>query len=406
MILAAGDDHGRLAQMVSLVHSPTYPLLHPSNPEFLLSHYYAALLPWAWMKFAAPALTLKECILLGNLGYHILLAGVLAEFATRVFRAPRAALAFAFLMTFFGGLDWLTTLPHLFDHHEHWFLRAFGQWREISSMYTVSWWAVHHALGLWLILVCYLLLRHARWKQRWKKPFWVGLLLVSTLYSSLFVLVSLPFVAPRALWRIGIRLWRNGLGLLLAAVACVPAFLFFGRHSGPAFQLAWPQPVPLLVFLAGMLVLDLALLPLLVWRLRDMRGPILFFVSSWFVSSVGLNNYTMRGMLLPVAVLFACAAPRLSEFSWKRPLALAAIAFTTMGTLREAAWLCYQPLGSSPLYWRFTGRSMPENAARRGRGLTGLDRFNGEQPLPPVPLEQMDFNERDLLRVPRRGWFR
>jgi hypothetical protein len=406
MILATGDDHGRLAQMVSLVHSPGYPLLHPSNPDYLLSHYYAALLPWAWLHFAVPLLTLKECILLGNLAYHLLVAGALAEFSTRVFRAPRAAIAFVFLMTFFGGLDWLTTLPRLFDHHEHWFRHAFGEWREISAIYTVTWWAVHHALGLWLLLVGYLLLRHARWRQRWKKPFWIGLLLVSVLYSSVFVLVSVPFVAPGALWRVGWRLLRNGLGFVLLALACAPAFLFFGRPWGPAFQLAWPSLVPIAVYVAGVLALEFALLPLLVWKERRMRGPILFFASALFVSSIGLNNYTMRGMLLPTVVLFVCAASRLAAFSWKRPLAVAWVAMVVLGVLREAAWLSYQPLESSPLYWQWTGRPMPEFAARRGRNVAGLDRFNEERLLPPIPIEQMDFNEKELLRLPRRGLFR
>lgn len=405
-ILATGDDHGRLAQMVSLVHSPSYPLAHPSNPRYLLSHYYAALLPWAWLHFAIPALTLKECILLGNLLYHILLAGVLYEFASRFFHEAKAAIAFLFLMTFFGGLDWLTTLPRLFDHSEHWYRLWFGEWREISAIYTVAWWAVHHAVGLWLLLVSYLLLRHARWRERWRKPAVVGLLLLSAFYSSVFVLVSLPFVAPRALWRIGVRLLRNGLGFVLLGLASVPAFLFFERPWGPAFQLEWPRLWPLLAFLAGVLVLEYAFLPLLVLRHKAMRGPLLFFASALFVSSIGLNNYTMRGMLLPTLALFACAAPLIGRMRWRQPAFAIAVCLLATGVFREAAWLTYQPLESSPLYWRWTGRPMPAFAARRANPLKGLDRFNAEKPIPPIPIEAIDFNEKELLRLPRRGYFR
>ncbi len=405
-ILATGDDHGRLAQMVSLVHSANYPLTHPSNPAYLLSHYYAALLPWAWLHFALPALTLKECILLGNLAYHILFAGVLFEFASRFFRESRAALVFLFLMTFFGGLDWLTTLPRLFDHSEHWYRLWFGEWREISAIYTVAWWAVHHALGLWLLLVSCLLLRHARWKERWRKPFVLGLLLLSAFYSSVFVLVSLPFVAPRALWRIGFRLLKNGLGFALLGLAAIPAFLFFERPWGPAFQLEWPRPWPLLAFLAGVLVLEYAFLPLLVWRYKRMRGPLLFFASTLLVFSIGLNNYTMRGMLLPTVVLFGCVAPVIAGMRWRRPALGLAVCLLSAGVFREAAWLTYQPLESSPLYWRLTGREMPAFAARRANPPKGLDRFNAERPIPPIPIEEMDFNEKELLRLPRRGFFR
>lgn len=405
-ILATGDDHGRLAELVSLTRSSHYPVLHPSNQDYLLSHYYAAFLPMAWLQFAVPALNLKECILLGNLLYHLLMAGMLLEFAERYFRTSRAALAFLFLMTFFGGLDWVTTLPRLFDHHEHWFRHWFGEWREVSAIYTVTWWAVHHALGLWMLLLSYVLLRHARWEARWRKPFVVGLLMLSALYSSVFVLVSLPFVAPRAVWRVGMRLLRNCLGFLLLAIALVPAFLFFGRLTGPAFALAWPRPWPILVFLAGALLLEFALLPLLAGKDERMRGAWLFFASSLFVSSIGLNNYTMRGMLLPTMVLFVCVAPRLAAISWRSPVAVLAIGLTVAGVFREAAWLSYRPLEASPLYWRFTGRPMPEFAERRMRDLRGLDRFNREEFISGTPIQEMDFNETELLRLPRQGFLR
>lgn len=405
-ILATGDDHGRLAELVSLTKSPCYPVLHPSNQEYLLSHYYAALLPMAWAKFAVPVLNLKECIFLGNLAYHLLMAGMLLEFASRIFHSGRAAVAFLFLMTFFSGLDWVTTLPKLFEHHEHWFRHWFGEWREISSIYTVTWWAVHHAFGLWTLLAAYLLMMHGRWTARWRKPFAVGLLLLSTLYASVFVLVALPFVAPRMLWRVGLRLLRNGLWIPLAALACVPAFLFFGRLMGAAFTLALPRPLPILVYLAGVLLLEFPLLWWLVRKDRRMLGPLLFFISCLFVSSIGLNNYTMRGILAPAVILYICAAPHLAAFRWRRPVAIAAIALTVMGVLREAAWLTYRPLETSPLYWRFTGRPMPDFAAQRLHSLRGLDRFNHEEMVSGVPREAMDFNEIELLRLPRKGWFR
>jgi len=405
-ILGTGDDHGRLAELVSLTKSPRYPVLHPSNQEYLLSHYYAAFYPMVWLKFAAPSLTLKECILLGNLLYHVLFAGALLELAARLFHRQRDALAFLFLMTFFSGLDWVTTLPHLFEHSEHWFRHWFGEWREISAMYTVTWWAVHHAFGMWILLVGYLIVTQARWQARWRKPFVGGLLLISALYASVFVLVALPFVAPRLLWRLGLRLLRNGLWIPLAAIALCPAFLFFGRLTEAAFRLALPRPVPILVYLAGVLVLEVPLLWWLVRKDRRMLGVLVFFVSCLFVGSIGLNNYTMRGILIPTVILYACAAPRLAALRWQKPLALAAISLTAIGVLREAAWLTYRPLESSPLYWRLTNRDMPAFAAKRLQNIGGLDRFNNDEMLSGVPLEAMDFNEVELLRLPRKGWFR
>ena len=405
-ILSAGDDHGRLAELVALTKSPQYPARHPSNQKYLLSHYYGALLPMAWVKFAVPALNLKECIFLGNLLCHVLMAGAVLELASLLFAGARPAVAFVFLMTFFSGLDWVTTLPLLFDHHEHWFFRRFGEWREISSMYTVAVWAVHHAFGMWSVLAAYVVLMHGRWRARWRKPFVVGLLMVSALYASVFVLLSLPFVAWKAIWRIGVRLLKNGLWIPLTALACVPAFLFFGRQTGSAFTISVMGAWPLTVYLCGVLLLDIPLLWWLVRRDRRMLGSLLFFVSCLFVSSIGLNNYTMRGLLIPTVILYACAAPHLASIRWRRPLAASAIALTVIGTVRGAAWLTYRPLETSPLYWEFTGRPMPEFAKVRGRELKGIDRLEREEMVQDVPLEAMDFTEVELLRMPREGWFR
>lgn len=60
VVLAQADDYGRLAELVSLTLGGRYPLPHPSNRAFLLSHYYAALFPMAWLKLACVLPTLKD----------------------------------------------------------------------------------------------------------------------------------------------------------------------------------------------------------------------------------------------------------------------------------------------------------------------------------------------------------
>lgn len=98
----------------------SYPLPRPSNQQSLLSHYYAALFPLAWCKLAIPVLTLKDCIVFGNLLYHALFLLSLLEVAPRLVRRPAAATLFVFLMTLFGGLDIFAGHLIPFEHTEPW----------------------------------------------------------------------------------------------------------------------------------------------------------------------------------------------------------------------------------------------------------------------------------------------
>jgi hypothetical protein len=68
-------------------------------------------------------------------------------------------------------------------------------------------------LALWTLLGAALLARFLRFGRRGWKPLLLSWLLVSALYSSLWTLVPLPFVAGRELWWLGRRLWRSRPGL-------------------------------------------------------------------------------------------------------------------------------------------------------------------------------------------------
>jgi hypothetical protein len=421
-VLAQADDYGRLAELASMTLGGRYPLPHPSNQDFLLSHYYAALFPMAWFKLVLPVLTLKDVIFLGNLLYHILFLGSLIEVAPRLTRGRNSAAVFVFLMTLFGGFDILAGHLIPFEHTEHWSRQWLGGMREFSSFYTASYWTVHHMAGLWGILLAGIYWREARFPDRWGKPLLAGWLLVSAAACSAFVVLSLPLVAWRELWALFRRLLRTGMIAPVAAAALVPLWLYTGRVESGAFH--W-SPVPLAppLYLLAVFAVDYAGLPLLLvfrWRHFDHAerrwfiGSLLFLASTWGIESIGYNNYSMRAGLLPGFVVLLLAARHIA-FS---RLALAAAVLATLTTVREAATMTYASLEFSNWYWQSRGKPVPAHVAprlnyayprlARDRSVLyyhpgsadrfGLEKFNAEKLVRGLPPGQMHAAERELLR--------
>jgi len=420
-VLAQADDYGRLAELVSMTLSERYPLVHPSNQSFLFSHYYAALFPMAWLKLAAPVLTLKDSIVLGNLLYHGLFLLSLLECAPRLVRRPSGAVLFVFLFTLFGGFDILAGHLIPFEHTEHWQRAWFGRIREISSFYTANYWTVHHMAAVWCVLLAFVFSRETRFRRRWQKPLLAGWLLVSAAASSVFVVLTLPLVAWKELYALLGRLLRSGMIAPVAAAALAPLWIYSNRVEKAS--LAWaPVPLAFPFYLALIFLIDLAGIPFWVaWKWprlaaherRWFLGSVLFLASTWAVESIGYNNYAMRGGLIPtlaILVLFARhPMPRLS---------LALVVLTVITTVREAATLTYWPLEFSNWYWEMRGKPVPAHVAKRLRAAYprlardpstryyqpdsgdrhGLDKFNAEKLILDLPVPEMDEGERELLR--------
>jgi hypothetical protein len=425
-VIAQADDFGHLAELVSMTLSERYPLRHPSNQDYLLSHYYTAFYPLAWLKAAAPRLTLKDCLLAGNALYHFLLVMSLIEVATRWLPSRRGGLLLLFLATFFGGWDWLFYARLPFNHSEHWPRLAFHAWREVSSHYTALFWVVHHFAAFWCVVAGYLLARYSRLGRRWEKPLLVGLLLVAGVYSSAFVLLPVPLLFAPELWLLARRVWRTRMVLPLAAVFSVPLFLYFGRAQHGAFRwapirLEWCATpladalVSLVVYVLAVCLVDFAGIPILLLAAirrmgraerRWLAGGLGFLACTWAVEWVGFNNFCMRGMMLPGFVFFFLFARwageqpvakvsfgagsgakslirRAGQFgcetfvtgsqrrmAWtgrRRALAAAVALALSWGTLREAAFVLSQPLMFSSWYWRARGLPPPAAVARRLR---------------------------------------
>lgn len=424
-VLAQADDYGRLAELVSLTLSPYFPPLHPSNQSYLLSHYFAALLPMAWLKLAVPPLTLKDCILLGNAFYHALMIMSLLEVAAHTLPSPRRALSFLFLMTFFSGFDWMMDLRLPFSHSEHWPRAAFGVLREISSFFTAHYWVVHHMAALYALLLAFVLALRCRFPTPRRRNLVVGALVLAAPVHSPFVFLGAMACFLPELVRTARRAWHDRTLPLLAAIALPVAPYFLGRLESRSL---WWHPAPLL-YLPAAIFVELAALPLLLaaaWphlspaQRRAATGGAVFLVLTWPFESVGYNNFAMRGLLVPCLALFWLCARHA-----RLPLPKAAIALmvvlTSWGTLREAAWLTYQPLQFSVWYWRMRGKPVyPSKAnpayARLARDpsaryyqpgpedRSGLDKFNAEKLVAGIPPEEMDEAERELARRSLWGW--
>jgi hypothetical protein len=325
--------------------------------------------------------------------------------------------------------------------------------REVSSHYTALFWVVHHFAALWCVVAAYLLARYSRLGRPWEKPLLVGLLLIAGVYSSAFVLLPVPLLFGPELWLLARRAWRTRMALPLAAAFCLPLFLYFGRAQHAAFRwapirLEWlraPLPdalVSFVVYVLAVCLVDFAGIPIVLlasirWMGRAERrwlaGALGFLACTWAVESVGFNDFCMRGMMLPGLVFFYLFARRAGQWrmAWTGrrralagALALALALALSWGTLREAAYLTYQPLMFSSWYWRVRGLSPPPAVAPHLRPAyprlardpavryyvpdqadrVGLDKFNAEKLVRGIAPVEMSEAEMELLRAPLRGW--
>lgn len=421
-VLAQADDYGRLAELVSMTQSARYPLEHPANQELLLSHYYTALYPMAWLKAAMPVVTLKDAIVLGNLLYHALMLGALLECAPRLVRRRRGALLLVFLMTLFGGFDMVLGRAIPFEHTEQWARARMGRLRELSSFYTAMYWTVHHAAALWALVLSYVLAREARYRHGWRKTLALGWLLVSAAAASAFVALTAPLVAWKELWLAARRAARHPAVLAVCiAGAWAPAWLMLRRVDPHGFR--WHPPEwNLAAYVLAVCLIDLAGIPLWVaarWKRltgeerRWAAGFGVFVALTWGLESAGYNNFMMRGGLAPTACVMVVAARR----GVPRWLLVAMLA-TAATTVRESATLTYWGLENSNWYWAARGKAVPEHVAVRLRAAyprvardqavryyepdagdrKGMDKYNAERMVKGLRREEMVAAEREIAR--------
>lgn len=406
------DDYARVAELLSMTLSPNFPLLHFANPNYLFSFYYCSLFPAAVLKLALPGLSILNCVFVWQALYVFLTLFSLLEILARALKSRSSLWAMLFLMTLFGGLDWLA---HAYfqqgmtiAHHE-WWQHAFNNANaQISSFFTALHWTAHHFMGFYSCVVACALFQLFSFSSKRLKFLLVGLLLIGAFYSSAFVagpFALLVLVNAKAYFRM---LKKRPL-ISAALVLCFLAPVYVFTNKLPGATLSWaPFAVKFTnsfvankllsfpIWLGLVTLVEFAFIPFIAaihykkfaaWEKKAFLASWLYYLSTYVILYSGCNNYSMRGMLLPTFVFFFlfCKYAMAETLSRAKRLALVCVvALTVFGTMTE---YILNAQTAERLAWR-----APD-----------AQRLEGEF-FELKPLEAMAVWERELLRLPRRNW--
>ena len=451
-VASIGDDYSRLFEIISMTQSGGYPLRHSFNSGYLLSYYYAGLYPFAVLKLLIPWMTLKDALLLGYFFYHALILGSFVELAHLLMRNAVSARILMFLVTLFGGLDWMMA-GSLMTDCEWWQARLFRADTQVTAFYTAQVVVIHHFLSFYSMLIAYAVFFYSRVAGggRWKALL-VLLLCASAFYASPYPVLSAPFVAAihyRVVLRRLVLSWAMPIVLV---AALVPLSLYCGRLPDQGFgfctfrlpltgnylvdRILGVPPFFLLVPLIEFGGIPL-LLFLLIRRLgRTMRyyllGSTAFFAFTYIVADKSAGNLQWRGMFLPTFAVYAIFAyyfgrQGLTLFAVKYRRA-AGVAFKLIaaagiiGMLQSLALQGGISLNYTSLANRLVGRHSPAKLQvlerlgsrdiARNRSIKQIDYrpeygdrrllVNAEKLLSGVPVEDMAVWERQRARTPTR----
>lgn len=442
-VLVIADDYARLAELVSMTLSDRYPLRHPANDQYLLSFYYAALYPMVVLKTIFPVITLKNSIFIGCLIYNILILGSLMEIARLLFDNQRSMNIFFFLCTLFGGFDYGV---------EWWQNLIFSANTQLSSFYTGIFWTVHHFIGFYAIIIAYIVLHRTSFRRRAYKYGIVALLLAGAFYSSPFSFAPLLFFLPHHR-TIVLKILRSSVFWLVCLAGIVPLYVFMNKLTGQTFvpstfrlvithQFIIDKLLSLPIYVLIVPIIELAAIPLVLYlvlhRMRLIEKK--YYISSWIyflvtyiIAYSGYNNISMRGMFLPTFLWFFLFAKYnkylISErliisFYTQRAkrLIIITLAISLANPLYSQFILLKETLANTSLTYAILGEQAPafikpvygEMAHNRQLLMYTPDstdrntnyKYNAEKFINPIPIDEMQEWEREILRLPREGFFR
>lgn len=447
--LSFSDDYARMLEVLAMTANESYPLLSPSNTDYLFSYYYAGLFPMAVIKLALPVLTIKESIALGNFYYHTIILLSLYEISHLVLGSQiQKVRILIFLFTLFGGLDWVAKgdFSALYGHFEWWQKRLSGN-TQLSSFYTGMFWTVHHFLAAYTAILAYCIAYLSCADGR-KQPrdIMILLLLISIFYTSPFVFLSLiPFLLIH--WKKILHVLAQKASWLIIIASIPPIAIFLNRvaespYIWSTFRLTitdhflLDKMLSLPLYLILVPVMELAGIPLIllaiIGRLNKLERKHLlaawaFFVLTYFLAYAHGNNFAMRGMLLPTAVfffLFAAHWPELRAMIGQRytPALILLAALFTVGTLMESAGRLKVGIARSQLLGSAFGITprkktvlqalkFPVYATATRKDLTVIpyedlqyairrNRYDYEKFIDHIRLDRMFGYEKDLIRKP------
>lgn len=443
-VLSHSDDYARILEILAMTGNDRYPLLFPGNTDYVFSFYYASLYPFAVMAQLGFFLTLKEVVALGNIFYYILILGSLYEIVWLLLRDRARVRLALFMLTIFGGLDWLFFLGQGVDHYEMWALRFDGH-LQYSSIFTSLTWVIHHfngAYGCLVAYVCFIAARHPGGnRQRYT---FVLILFASAFYASPFAVLVVPLLFAWH-YRLTWRLIAHGPGLAVCVSWLIPLYVFLGRTSqewtwavcklaipfSDSFWINKAVSFPLFVLLVPVIEwLGIPLLLLLFWR-RWGKGRSMivcawvFFLSTYLVQYSMANNWCMRGMVIPIFIFIFQFARLVPKTTLTAPFRAGMgarvavgllLAVLCLGTLGEARGRIFNSLQRSGFYYQWQGKEVPKLLAsdihgmaiseekvlpwEKVKGINPFFRYDPEKFINKVPLENMEYFERELIRDP------
>jgi hypothetical protein len=459
------DDNARLADLISMTLSDSFPLKNPLNQGYLLSYYYAALIPLAFLKLAIPLLTLKDVLFLGNALYHFLILFSFLEVFNLLLSTRKSIWTMIYLCTAFGGLDWIANIllngDGLIAHHEGWQINNMlhGNAR-ISSFFTGLMWVYSHFAAAHACVLAFIFLYYFLFRYRFIKPLSIGLLIISGFHSSIFALIPMVLIGIaeyRYLWKL---LKNFKILLLLAVTFAVPLFLYTERilYTGmrfAKFRISFTEVIvldkilsfPIWVILISLV--EFGFIPIILCFLYAkfshkekiyFIASLLFFLSTYIAAFAQGNNYSMRGMFLPTFIfffLFAKYVPNLPvmERFLRNSRAVALVTVTlvlfSIGTVLEIGWCAKMSYGLMSVMDNRLGVGLPEYIIRRDYRTIARDpsikryerspddclparilsmphsrcaHFNAEKFMD-MPIDNMDNWEKEFLRLPKENRF-
>lgn len=365
------DDEARLAHLISMYESMSYPLKHFANPDYLFSYYYASYYPWIFAKLCLPFISLKTFITLGNALYHSLILGSLFELSKSWFSSRKSRLYFLYILIGFSGFDWVMNTQHLFGHSEWWQLNRFNANTQISSIFTGLFWCIHHIVGLISTVIAATLFFKTKFRSKRLKLIVSLSLLISAFYASPFSLLAAPLFALTHFKLLLKRVLFQWPTYLIVSISLLPLPLFLNKPASIQFipstfrvvltdHFLIDKLLSFPLFLTLVPFIEMAGIPLLLGLVMNKMSKTHkhYFISAWafflltyVVALSGFNVLSMRGMLLPYLVfiyLFALYSPHLKESITKTLITLILIG-SVLGITRDASTLMQRSLGGNTL---------------------------------------------------------
>jgi hypothetical protein len=448
IVVVQWDDMQRLSGLISMTMSDDFPLKHFANQKYLYSYYYASMIPLAYLKLVLPFITLKDTLFIGNSAYYILILVSLLEVVNILSPKRETLWTMTFLFTAFGGFDWVVDTVisgnRLISHHEWWQrMNILHGDAQISSFFTVLFWAIPHVLGFYACLLAYIFLSKVRFTHKVTKSLVIGLLLISGFYCSVFSILSVPLYCIVE-YKILVKRFLNVRVLpVLLVILLLPIQLFLNKPSSIGFI-----PASFRIDFTGSFILDklfslpiwfvivtlveLSLIPVLLVMVFDeitskekkyFIAAMTFYVSTYFISFTNFNNYSNRGMLLPTFIFYFLFSKYVLSFQFIRDILFSPfkrvtiliplLALFFIGTIIEYSaqgirsiscmsvscnYIGLNPCYQSSIDYRKLARDKSSKYLVRPSYDNSMDIYNAEKMVLDTPLEKMYYAELEQLR--------